>query len=396
MRLRLEPRRSAARCAAGSPQSSCRGEGYPSAAHRKGSASEVRRNITRGGASARFRRLVGGAFGACETRLCASLVARRRNERFFEPVVGGPHPANRIGERRRLCVGQGGLVSSEHLSGLCISHDHRAGTLARLFASEGLGNRESFETHRNRPRPPSQGFLLHNVSRHSPPPRGPPQRPSIASISSPWKRRRDAFLREMAGPIDGASIVTSTSRGVLRMRCAAREGVLRRRSTMSNDAITPRDRDFAKWYQDVIRKGDLAEPAEVVRGCMVIKPHGYAIWEKVQQGLDQRFKATGHRNAYFPLLIPLSFLAKEAAHVEGFAMECAVVTHSGLRAVDGGLVVKNELEEPYVIRPTSETIIGHFFSKWIDSWRDLPLLVNQWANIVRWELRTRMFLRTTE
>jgi prolyl-tRNA synthetase len=170
---------------------------------------------------------------------------------------------------------------------------------------------------------------------------------------------------------------------------------------MSSDAVTPRDRDFAKWYQDVIRKGDLAEPAEVVRGCMVIKPHGYAIWEKVQQGLDQRIKATGHKNAYFPLLIPLSFLAKEAAHVEGFAMECAVVTHSGLRAVVGAdgkptLELKNPLEEPYVIRPTSETIIGHFFGKWIQSHRDLPLLINQWANVMRWEMRTRMFLRTSE
>jgi prolyl-tRNA synthetase len=170
---------------------------------------------------------------------------------------------------------------------------------------------------------------------------------------------------------------------------------------MSNDAITPRDKDFAKWYQDVIRKGDLAEPAEVVRGCMVIKPHGYAIWEKVQAELDRRFKATGHKNAYFPLLIPLSFLAREAAHVEGFAMECAVVTHSGLRAVtpDDGktrIEVKNPLEEPYVIRPTSETIIGHYFSKWIQSHRDLPMLINQWANVMRWEMRTRMFLRTSE
>jgi prolyl-tRNA synthetase len=170
---------------------------------------------------------------------------------------------------------------------------------------------------------------------------------------------------------------------------------------MSSDAITPRTKDFAKWYQDVIRKGDLAEPAEVVRGCMVIKPHGYAVWEKIQQGLDQRIKATGHRNAYFPLLIPLSFLAKEAAHVEGFAMECAVVTHTGLRAVkdeDGKskLELRSPLEEPYVIRPTSETIIGHFFAKWIQSHRDLPLLINQWANVMRWEMRTRMFLRTSE
>jgi|SRR5450432_113329 len=169
---------------------------------------------------------------------------------------------------------------------------------------------------------------------------------------------------------------------------------------MPLDAITTRDKDFAKWYQDVIRKGDLAEPAEVVRGCMVIKPHGYAIWEKIQADLDRRFKATGHKNAYFPLLIPLSFLAREAAHVEGFAMECAVVTHSGLRAIteDGKtrIELKNPLEEPYVIRPTSETIIGHYFGKWIQSHRDLPMLINQWANVMRWEMRTRMFLRTSE
>jgi prolyl-tRNA synthetase len=166
---------------------------------------------------------------------------------------------------------------------------------------------------------------------------------------------------------------------------------------MATDSpITTRSKDFSQWYQDVIRQGDLAEPAEVVRGAMVIKPHGYAIWEKVQAELDRRFKATGHKNAYFPLLIPLSFLAKEAQHVEGFAMECAVVTHSGLRAVDGKIEVKNQLEEPYVIRPTSETIIGHFFAKWIQSHRDLPMLINQWANVMRWEMKTRMFLRTSE
>jgi prolyl-tRNA synthetase len=170
---------------------------------------------------------------------------------------------------------------------------------------------------------------------------------------------------------------------------------------MANETITPRSKDFAKWYQDVIRQGDLAEPAEVVRGAMVIKPHGYAIWEKIQGELDRRFKATGHKNAYFPLLIPLSFLAKEAQHVEGFAMECAVVTHSGLKAVTGAdgkttIEVKNPLEEPYVIRPTSETIIGHFFAKWIQSHRDLPLLINQWANVMRWEMRTRLFMRTSE
>jgi prolyl-tRNA synthetase len=165
---------------------------------------------------------------------------------------------------------------------------------------------------------------------------------------------------------------------------------------MAEARITPRSKDYAQWYQDVIREAQLAEPAEVVKGCMVIRPNGYAVWEKMQADLDRRFKETGHQNAYFPLLIPLSFLAKEAQHVQGFAMECAVVTHAGLRAVDGKLELKGELEEPYVVRPTSETIIGHFFSKWIDSWRDLPMLLNQWANVTRWELRTRLFLRTGE
>lgn len=150
--------------------------------------------------------------------------------------------------------------------------------------------------------------------------------------------------------------------------------------------ITPRAEDYNRWYQDVVRQGQLAEAAEVVRGCMVIKPHGYAIWEKLQRGLDDMFKATGHQNAYFPLLIPESFLQREAEHVEGFAPELAVVTHAGGK----------ELEEKLVVRPTSETIIGHFFAKWVESWRDLPLLINQWANVVRWELRTRLFLRTSE
>ena len=152
------------------------------------------------------------------------------------------------------------------------------------------------------------------------------------------------------------------------------------------ERITPRAEDYSRWYLDVIRQASLAEPAEVVKGCMVIKPHGYAIWEKIQRALDDMFKATGHQNAYFPLLIPESFLKKEAEHVEGFSPELAVVT------IAGGKV----LEEPYVIRPTSETIIGHFFARWIESWRDLPLLINQWANVMRWELRTRMFLRTGE
>jgi prolyl-tRNA synthetase len=155
---------------------------------------------------------------------------------------------------------------------------------------------------------------------------------------------------------------------------------------MAESPITPRQQDFAAWYQDVTLQGDMAEPAEIVKGCMVIKANGYAVWERLQRELDDRFKALGHENMYFPLLIPQSFLQKEAEHVEGFAPELAVVTIAGGK----------QLEEPYVIRPTSETIIGHFFSKWIRSWRDLPILVNQWANVIRWELRTRMFLRTTE
>jgi prolyl-tRNA synthetase len=155
---------------------------------------------------------------------------------------------------------------------------------------------------------------------------------------------------------------------------------------MPESPITPRSQDFAAWYQDIVLQGDMAEPAEIVKGCMVIKANGYAVWELLQRELDDRFKALGHQNLYFPLLIPQSFLQKEAEHVEGFSPELAVVT------VAGG----KELEEPYVIRPTSETIIGHFFAKWIQSYRDLPVLVNQWANIIRWELRTRMFLRTTE
>jgi prolyl-tRNA synthetase len=161
---------------------------------------------------------------------------------------------------------------------------------------------------------------------------------------------------------------------------------LAKQKQQQSETITPMEQDYAAWYQDVVRQGDLAEAAEVVKGCMVIKPHGYAIWEKIQAQLDRRFKETGHKNAYFPLFIPESFLKREAEHVEGFSPELAVVTIAGGK----------QLEEPLVVRPTSETIIGHFFSKWIGSWRDLPLLINQWANIVRWELRTRLFLRTTE
>ncbi len=161
-------------------------------------------------------------------------------------------------------------------------------------------------------------------------------------------------------------------------------------------AISPRrDEDFPEWYQQVIRAADMAENSDV-RGCMVIKPWGWGLWENIQRQLDAMFKATGHVNAYFPLFIPLSFLEKEAAHVEGFAKECAVVTHHRLETRDGRLVPAGELGEPLVVRPTSETIIGAAYARWVQSYRDLPLLINQWANVVRWEMRPRLFLRTAE
>ena len=152
-----------------------------------------------------------------------------------------------------------------------------------------------------------------------------------------------------------------------------------------SEKITPRSQDFSAWYNEVVQRAELADYAPV-RGCMVIRPYGYALWENIQKALDTRFKATGHKNAYFPLFIPMSFLQKEAEHVEGFSPELAVVTHGGGEA----------LAEPLVVRPTSETVIGYFFKQWIHSYRDLPLLINQWANVVRWELRTRLFLRTME
>ena len=161
-------------------------------------------------------------------------------------------------------------------------------------------------------------------------------------------------------------------------------------------AISPtREEDYPEWFQQVIKAADMAENSPV-RGCMVIKPWGYGIWENMQRELDDRIKSTGHDNAYFPLFIPLSYLEKEAKHVEGFAKECAVVTHHRLEERNGRLVPTGELEEPLIIRPTSETIIGESFSHWIESYRDLPLLINQWANVVRWEMRPRIFLRTTE
>ncbi|MDX2189314.1 MAG: aminoacyl--tRNA ligase-related protein, partial [Bacteroidota bacterium] len=163
--------------------------------------------------------------------------------------------------------------------------------------------------------------------------------------------------------------------------------------------LPKRSEDYSAWYNELVKSADLAENS-AVRGCMVIKPYGYSIWEKMQRALDDMFKETGHTNAYFPLFIPKSFLSKEASHVEGFAKECAVVTHYRLKnAPDGsGVIVDPEakLEEELIVRPTSETVIWSTYKNWVQSYRDLPLLINQWANVVRWEMRTRLFLRTTE
>lgn len=162
--------------------------------------------------------------------------------------------------------------------------------------------------------------------------------------------------------------------------------------------ITSKNEDYSQWYNDIVIKADLADHSDV-RGCMVIKPYGYSIWEKMQSVLDQKFKDTGHSNAYFPLFIPKSYFSKEASHVEGFATECAVVTHYRLKNDGNGNIVVDEtakLEEELIVRPTSETIIWNTYKGWIQSYRDLPLLINQWANVVRWEMRTRLFLRTAE
>ena len=162
--------------------------------------------------------------------------------------------------------------------------------------------------------------------------------------------------------------------------------------------LTSRNEDYSQWYNELVTKADLAEHS-AVRGCMVIKPYGYSIWENMQADLDKRFKETGHSNAYFPLFIPKSFFSKEASHVEGFATECAVVTHYRLKNDGNGNIIVDEdakLEEELIVRPTSETIIWNTYRGWIQSYRDLPILVNQWANVVRWEMRTRLFLRTTE
>jgi prolyl-tRNA synthetase len=163
------------------------------------------------------------------------------------------------------------------------------------------------------------------------------------------------------------------------------------------NAINPtREENYPEWYQQVVKSADLAENTPV-RGCMVIKPWGYGVWENIREALDFMFKETGHKNAYFPLFIPKSFLQREAEHIDGFAKECAVVTHSRLEADENGILQPaGELDEPLIVRPTSETIIGELFARWVQSYRDLPLLINQWANVVRWEMRPRLFLRTAE
>src|SRR5690554_3624303 len=169
--------------------------------------------------------------------------------------------------------------------------------------------------------------------------------------------------------------------------------------TIMSKKLSRREENYSAWYNELVIKADLAEHSEV-RGCMVIKPHGYAVWEKMQSALDAMFKETGHVNAYFPLFIPKSYFSREASHVEGFAKECAVVTHYRLKNdEETGKIVVDEsakLEEELIVRPTSETIIWNTYKNWIRSYRDLPLLINQWANVVRWEMRTRLFLRTAE
>ena len=203
--------------------------------------------------------------------------------------------------------------------------------------------------------------------------------------------------------LDGATFLNLGDPLAAGIECAACSKLAPRVNTTMpkapKSAISPtRAEDYPEWYQQVIKAADLAETSDV-RGCMVIKPWGYAIWENIQRRLDDAFKATGHENAYFPLFIPMSFLEKEAEHVEGFAKECAVVTHHRLEPDPGGGLRPApgaQLEEPLIVRPTSETIIGATFARWVQSYRDLPILLNQWANVVRWELRTRMFLRTAE
>lgn len=214
----------------------------------------------------------------------------------------------------------------------------------------------------------------------------------MTSPLNQFKSRQGFIPKNPAYPISWRVEIAATY-----LECFAKINSHREETNMGKSGITPtRSENYPEWYQQVIKAADLAEVSPV-RGCMVIKPWGFGIWENMQRVLDKMFKDTGHENAYFPIFIPKSFLEKEAEHVEGFAKECAVVTHHRLEpGPDGGLVPAGPLEEPLIVRPTSETIIGSMFARWVQSYRDLPLLINQWCNVVRWEMRTRLFLRTTE
>ena len=224
---------------------------------------------------------------------------------------------------------------------------------------------------------------------------------TIRGADLPLRNSRQVTLCSSFHGLTAAALPRVTAFGLSRLLLQFRRNSTRlrkdRMAKATKTAISPtREEDYPEWYQQVIRAADLADVSPV-RGCMVIRPWGWGIWENMQRGLDRRFKETGHENAYFPLFIPMSFLEKEAQHVEGFAKECAVVTHHRLEpGPDGKLRPAAPLEEPLIVRPTSETIIGAMYAKWVQSYRDLPILINQWANVVRWELRTRMFLRTTE
>src|SRR5206468_2671231 len=230
--------------------------------------------------------------------------------------------------------------------------------------------------------------------------RSSPGSGNLTSLSVPAQSSASKNLTALSSAFQASFPISSASRkaGEPSAFCERRLN-LRRGIHRMAEAITSRNKDYSQWYLDIVKHAQMAENSDV-RGCMVIKPHGYAIWERMQRALDGMFKDTGHVNAYFPLFIPRHFLEKEAEHVEGFAKECAVVTHHRLIAgPDGkGLVPDpaSKLEEELIIRPTSETIIWNTYKNWVQSYRDLPILLNQWCNVVRWEMRTRLFLRTTE
>lgn len=224
-----------------------------------------------------------------------------------------------------------------------------------------------------------------------------PARRAVSAVCAP---RRIAAVSVAAKAASEKAASGKATGGKAKGKAGGKSGGSPSSNVVANLEITPRHEDYSQWYQDVIYSSQMADSSPV-KGCLVIRPHGFEIWELLKEDLDRRIKASGARSAYFPLLIPNSFLSREAEHVDGFSKECAVVTHHRLRPVPGNPSVLEpdpdaRLEEPLVVRPTSETIIWHMFSKWIDSYRSLPLMINQWANVVRWELRTRPFLRTAE